>query len=190
MRQKTEHIWRSFGAAQPGDDIIVTKWVGLEGTVRIVQERRAELLCRFPSFMLEDAAGFSRFLSVQSELAAAKNGGAAMLELAWGGVFGGLWELAEQAGVGLEINLKRIPVRQETVEICNYYDINPYQLTSGGSLLLTAQDGYGLADRLQGAGIPAAVVGKAVAGNDRVVLNGDVRRFLEPPKRDEIEKVL
>ncbi|MCC8152167.1 MAG: hypothetical protein LIO96_12150 [Lachnospiraceae bacterium] len=190
MRQTSGNIRRSFGAVQPGDDIIVTKWVGLEGTVRIVQERKEALLHRFPPFMVEEAAGFSRYLSVQPELAAAKKAGAAILELTWGGVFGGLWELAEQAGVGLEINLKRIPVRQETVEICNYYDINPYQLISGGSLLLAARDGYGMTYRLQAAGIPAAVVGKAAVGNDRVVLNGGGRRFLEPPRRDEIEKVL
>ncbi len=178
-----------FGLTQPGDDILMTKWAGLEGTVHIVQKKKKELLHQFPLFMVEAAAGFSDCLPVQQEMAVAKEQGAAMLELAWGGVFGGLWELAEHAGVGLEIDLKKIPIRQETVEICNFYDINPYQLIAGGSLLLAVQDGYGLADRLQAAGIPSAVVGKAVAGNDRVVINGDGRRFLEPPRHDEIEKL-
>ena len=40
------------------------------------------------------------------------------------------------------------------------------------------------------AGIPAAVIGKVTAGNERVLLNGEERRFLEPPKTDELYKIL
>ena len=43
---------------------------------------------------------------------------------------------------------------------------------------------------LKKAGIPATIIGKATAGNDRVLLNEDERRFLEPPKTDELYKVV
>ena len=33
-------------------------------------------------------------------------------------------------------------------------------------------------------------LGKAVAGNDRVLLNEEERRFLEPPKADQLYKVI
>ena len=39
-------------------------------------------------------------------------------------------------------------------------------------------------------GIHAVVIGKAMEGNDRVLLNEDERRFLEPPKTDELYKVV
>ena len=43
---------------------------------------------------------------------------------------------------------------------------------------------------LEKAGIKATIIGKATAGNDRVLLNEDERRFLEPPKTDELYKVI
>ncbi len=43
---------------------------------------------------------------------------------------------------------------------------------------------------LERAGIPAAVIGKASAGNDRVLYQGEERRFLEPPKTDELYKAM
>ena len=54
---------------------------------------------------------------------------------------------------------------------------------------MAAEDGNGLVHRLAQAGIPAVIVGKATAGNDRVILNGEERRFLELPQTDEIHKI-
>lgn len=59
-----------------------------------------------------------------------------MHDLSQGGIFTALWEMAERAGVGLEVDLKRIPVKQETIELCEYFDINPYNLYSAGALLI------------------------------------------------------
>ncbi len=184
LKEKTQII---FGMAQPGDDIVMTKWTGLEGTVQIANQRKEELLTRFPSFMIEEAIGFEKFLSVFPEEKALEGNNlpmceqaTAIMELSEGGIYGGLWEFAQHAGVGLEIFMKQIPIRQETVEICNFYDIDPYRILSGGSLLLSAENGSRIVQRLRETGIPAAVIGRATAGNDRVVINGDRRRFLEP----------
>ena len=57
----------------------------------------------------------------------------AMHDVTEGGIYGALWELAEASGVGLEIDLKAIPIRQETVEVCEQFHLNPYQLISSGS---------------------------------------------------------
>ena len=84
-----------------------------------------------------------------------KSGVRAMHDVTAGGIFGALWELAEASGVGLDITLKKIPIRQETVEICEFFDINPYQLASGGSLLMAAEDGNRLVMDLAKEGIPA-----------------------------------
>ena len=55
---------------------------------------------------------------------------------------------------------------------------------------MAAEDGYGLVKALEGEGIPAAVIGKSTDSNDRVIWNEDERRFLEPPKPDNIYKAL
>lgn len=121
---------------------------------------------------------------------AAANGVSAMHDVTEGGIFGALWEMAEASGVGLEIDLKRIPLLQETVEICEFFDVNPYELISSGCMLMAAEDGNTLVRELEKAGIPAVVIGKATAGNDRIIVNEEERRFLEPPKTDELYKVV
>ena len=172
-------------------DILVTKWIGIEGTFIIAKEKEKELLTRFSAPFVENAKKLDVYLSVLSEAAVAvRSGVSAMHDVTEGGIFGALWEMAEASGVGLEIDLKKIPVRQETIEICEFFGINPYELISSGSMLMAAADGNLLVNELKKAGIPAAIIGKATAGNDRVLLNEDERRFLEPPKTDELYKVV
>ena len=55
---------------------------------------------------------------------------------------------------------------------------------------MAADDGNTIVRELEKQGIHAAVVGKATAGNDRVLYAADERRFLEPPKSDELYKVV
>ena len=181
----------STAGARPGMDVIVTKWVGLEGTAIIAKEREEELLTRYPKTLVDTAKGFDAYLSVLPEAAVAvESGVSAMHDVTEGGIFGALWEMAESAGVGLEIDLKQIPIRQETVEVCEFFDVNPYELISSGSMLMAASDGNGLVRALTAANIPAVCIGKVTDGNDRVLLSGEERRFLEPPKTDELYKVV
>lgn len=180
----------STAGARPGMDILITKWIGLEGTEIIAKEKEAELLGRYPQAMLDTAKGFDQYLSVIPEAAhAVKSGVGAMHDVTEGGIFGALWEMAKASGVGLEIDLKKIPIRQETIEICEFYDLNPYELICG-SMLMAAEDGTQLLRDLNEAGIPAVIVGKATEGNDRILLSDEEKRFLEPPKADELYKVI
>ena len=179
------------GGARPGMDIVVSKWIGIEGTVILAKERERELRGRYATTFIDRSKDLDAYISVLSEAAvAARSGVSAMHDITEGGIFGALWEMAEASGVGLEIDLKKIPVRQETIEICEFFGLNPYELISGGSMLMAAEDGNQLVHELEKAGIPAAVIGKAMAGNDRVLRNEAERRFLEPPKPDELYRVI
>lgn len=181
----------STAGARAGMDIVVSKWVGIEGTMIFAKEKEDELKEHFPADFVDTAIGFDRYLSVVPEAAVATQSSvAAMHDVTEGGLFGALWEMAEASGVGLEIDLKKIPIRQETVEICEYFDVNPYGLISSGMMLMASADGNALVLALQEAGIPATVIGKATEGNDRVIIRDEERRFLEPPKTDELYKVL
>ena len=176
---------------QPEQDIVVTKWIGLEATTILAIEREEELRKRFSAGIVDTAIGFDQFLSVVPESRIAmEHGVTAMHDITEGGVFGALWEMASGAGVGLEVDLKKIPIRQETVEICQYFDLNPYQIMSSGSMMIAADDGHELVRKLEKAGIHAAVVGRTNAGNDRILRNGEDVRYLDKPQPDELYKVL
>ena len=178
------------GGMQPGDDIVMTKWAGTEGTGIIAAEKEEILLEKLPIDFIERAKAFCDYLSVLPEArVACRVGVSAMHDVTEGGIFGALWELGAASGVGIEADLKKIPIRQETVEICECFDINPYMLISSGSMLIGTPKGNLLVDELQKEGIPAAVIGRAVSGNDRVIINGEERRFLEPAGSDELYKI-
>jgi hydrogenase maturation factor len=175
------------GGAKEGHDIVMTKWAALEGTSIIAKEKREELLKRFPLWLVDEAAGFEKYLSVVPEARiGVQYSVSAMHDVTEGGIFGALWEMAEASHLGLEADLRSIPLRQETVEICNHFDINPYKLISSGSMLMASPRGEQLVRALGEAGINAAVIGRFTAGNDRLIFNKDEKRYLEPPAADEL----
>ena len=174
-----------------GKDVVMTKWLGLEGTSLIASQRMKELASRYPLGLVEQAADFDRFLSSVPEAATAVQSGlSAMQAVREGGVFGGLWQLAKANGVGLVIDLKQIPVKQETIEVCEFYDVNPYELLSGGSMLMITQGGTRLVSLLAEQGISAAVIGRTTDNNDRILVNDEEKRFLEPARHDSLYRVL
>jgi hydrogenase maturation factor len=177
-------------AARPGMDIIVSKWIGIEGTVIVSRQYEETLADHFSMPFVMQAQQLADYLSVQQEAGIAVGTGvSAMHDLSEGGVLGALWEMAECSGIGLEIDLKKVPIRQETVELCEYFDLNPYKLVSGGSLLMAAEDGNAIVRAIEAAGGKATVIGKATDGNDRILRNGEDCRFLETTQTDELWKM-
>ncbi len=171
----------------PGQDVVVSKWIGLEGTAILAERAREKLLQRYPVYLVEEAAGFGRYLSVMPEAEIALGFGVSVMhDASEGGIFGALWELAERAGVGLTVDLKKLPLRQETVEVCELCNVNPYELLSGGCLVMMTGDGAGLVSALEAAGIPAVVVGRTTDSNDRIIMNEEEVRYMDRPKQDEI----
>ncbi len=170
-----------------GDAIIMTKFAGCEGTAILASAYFEELKNRLPEHMIKEAVDFSRYISIKEDAAIAiDQGGMCLHDISSGGVFSALWELADMAGCGIDVNLKDIPMRQEIVEVTNYLGKNPYQLMSGGSLLFISNDENRVLESLQEAGINADVIGRITDSNDRIIRNDEDIRFLDKPCADEI----
>lgn len=168
---------------KPGYDIVMTNAAALEATVVLAYEEEEKLKERFTSTYIDKAKEFSSYFSVEKSAAIAiKCDVKAMHDMSDSGVFGALWELGEAGNCGMEVNLKKINMRQETIEITNHLGINPYVIPSTGSLLMVTCDGLGLIQELEKEGIEAFVIGKIVEGHDRVIINEDEKRYLEPPR--------
>lgn len=178
------------GGLKAGDELVMTKWAGLEGTSIIASEKADILKKTLPAGLIEKAASFKDYLSVVPEAAVATGiGVTAMHDITEGGIFGALWEIGEASGTGITADLRKIPVRQETIEVCEVFDINPYMLISSGSMLIGCVNGNLLVEGLAKKGIPAAVIGRATEGNGRVVVNGEETRYLGPAVSDELYKI-
>lgn len=175
---------------KPDQDIIMTKWIGIEGTRIISEKKRDEILKVYTELFLEKAVGDKAELSVSKEAKiAADNGVISMHDVAEGGIFGALWDMAEAGKVGLDIDFKKIRVKQEIIEVCELFDRNPYEMASSGSLLMTSENGREIVKLLESNGISATIIGRTTSGNDRVLRNEDEIRYLDPPKRDEIYSI-
>lgn len=103
-----------------------------------------------------------------------------VLPLSDKGIFGGLWEMAEELDTGLTVDRFRIPIRQEIIEVAEVYDIDPYRAPSKGNLLIATPAGHEIVESLIDAGIVAAVIGHTTADNARIVRTGDRTTYLTP----------
>ena len=175
---------------KPGNDIVMSKSIGIEGTYLALLEKEEEISKRFSPGFIRKIADYKNDISIEHEAAVAtKHGVLAMHNVKLGGIFGALWDLGSATKSGLKVDLKSINVRQETIEICEVLNFNPYRLLSGGSLLMVTEDGKGLVDTLRSEGIISCVIGKITEGNEKVIQNEDELRYLEPSKDDDVYKL-
>ncbi len=178
----------NFHEYKAGQDILLTKWAGLAGTTVLAKKEQKRLEERLPGYIVENGILLEKEISVLPESRIAMEvGTAGMHDVSRGGIFSALWELAEKGNVGIEVDLKKIPVRQETIEICEVLGVNPYELYGAGSLIIVSDKGNQLLHELEKQQIPAAIIGKIKEENGKVILNGDEVRYLDRPKNDSME---
>ena len=174
-----------------GQDIVQINHIGSEGALRILRARRQELEKRFSRTFLDQIESMDQELSAGSELKiAAAIGVSAMHQVVDGGILAALWDLAETAKLGLSVDMKKIAIRQEAIEVCECFHLNPYMLTSAGCMLVVTDKGEELADALIQQGMSAVVIGHTLKGNEKILMNGEETRYLERPAPDELNKIL
>ena len=171
-------------------DLVVVGTVGREGAAMLAAEYAKRLEERYAPSYIEAAKHLfdDGSMTVVADILQEKEV-VSVHDVREGGIFAALWEMAAAANVGLSIDLKNIPIKQHTIEVCEYFNLNPYMLRSGGTLLLACANGARIVEQLKNAGVEAAVIGQTTAGNDRLIHYDDEARFLEPPKMDEYYKV-
>ena len=173
----------SRGILRPGQDLVVAGFAGLAGSRRIAAERDAELSRWF-------SAAYRAKLREEQPAACRPEwilcGASEWEEAGEGGVYTALWTLSGAYGVGSTVDLRKIPVKQGTIELCERYGLNPYRLWSEGCTVLAADNGSRLTERLAAEGVTAAVIGCVCEGIAREVTYGDVRGFMERPREDEL----
>lgn len=176
---------------RPGGEIVLVKWIGMEGMLRIAGEKGEELGERFAPVFIRQIQSRRKEIFAGKELEIARRAGAPYVrQITEGGILAALWELAKNTGFGLDVDMKRMSVLQETIEVCEQYRLNPYQLTSVGSFLMVSEDGNTLAEALRRNRIHASVIGHLTEGNDKIIHNGGETRYLDRPAPDELYKIL
>ena len=117
-------------------------------------------------------------------------GASALYAMGEGGFLSALWKMAEASEVGLEVDFRKVLIRQETIEVCEIFDLNPYKLQAEGSVLIGIRGGEALVQRLRNEGFMAEIIGQTNSDNDRLLYSGGSARYLERPAADEIYRIL
>ena len=186
----------STAGAKPGDKIVLTKTIGLEGTSILACDLGERLTHSLGDDVIQRAKTFSRRISVVNEaMIAVKTGGVhAMHDPTEGGIICGLWEIGEASRTGIVAEESRIAVAPETESVCDALGLDPLRLLSSGSLLIAARPANAnrITKTLQRSGVAASIIGEITKPEKgRVFVKRDGTRVkLEPPARDELYRVL
>jgi len=185
---------------EPGDLIVVTKKLALEGTAIAVTQHEEELRSSLTEEEIEQAKKMFEQISVVREgVIAGRIGTAAMHDVTEGGILGAVWEICSGAGIGAgmgigaEIIARDLPIDDLTMLVCALLDLDPMRLISSGSMLMCVKrEKWGLlSSALSEAGINASVIGSVKPAEHGIVLvmkNGE-KEMVGPPGPDEIYKI-
>ncbi len=152
--------------ARPGDSLVLTKGIALEGTSILAREAAGALAeAGVAASMIENSRKllFEPGISVlkDARLALESGGVHAMHDPTEGGLATGLMEMAAAARVGLTVTLERIPVLPETEAVCSALGLDPLGLIASGALLAAVDPNQApsMIGRLEAEGISAWEIG-------------------------------
>ena len=185
--------------AKPGDALILTKGIALEGTALLAREaaprlqnaglgqaflRRARSLLRKPG------------ISVVAEAVAATEARTthAMHDPTEGGLATAVRELSQASRLGATIDLTAVPILRETKTVCQALGLDPLGLLASGSLLIAVaeRDCDALVRAVRARGVEAARIGTLTPPAERLLMQGADGRLAPLPKfeADEVTRIL
>ena len=182
---------------KPGDLVILTRGVAIEGTAILAREK-APLLTRRLGVRMVHAARrllFRPGISVvrDARLAMRCADVHAMHDPTEGGLLAGLFELARAGRVGLQVWRERIPILPATRAFSRVLGFDPAALIASGALLVVVspRSAPALLRAFHRRNVSAAVVGEVRPQREglRIIENGRARPLLPPPQ-DEIARLL
>jgi hydrogenase expression/formation protein HypE len=185
------------GQAQPGDVLLVTKGLAIEGTALLARERADELRERIGDESLRAAARLMDRpgISVVAEAEIARRSGkvTALHDPTEGGLASAVRELAMVSGAGVEIDAEAVPILAETRAIADALGVDPMGILASGSLLIaTRPEGVPtIVHDIEAAGIPVRVVGRLTDDpQEASLISGGKRRPLPEFEVDEVARLL
>ena len=163
--------------------ILIAGTLGADETARLARQHAEELAKFYSNDFLNEAfalGGSDDEIITAAERFLSENGLISRLDKK--GFMAALWDAAEYYGCGLEVEMDRIPVAPQTVEICEQLELDPYELASGGALLIITEDPLGFQFKMSEFGVRAGVVGRLRDSAARIMRNGDRVRYLNKPR--------
>jgi hydrogenase expression/formation protein HypE len=190
VTEKGQYV--TAAGAKAGDRILMTKTAGIEGTAILASDRKEKLKSALSPPALKIAQEFFAKISVTKEaLTAYRSGGVqAMHNPTEGGIAGGIHEIADASNLGFRIYEERIPIAEETVQICQFFKINPLCLIASGSMLIAARTelAENILTSLRKKQISATAIGEFLSSPEKriIVRKNGAEQELKRPVSDHL----
>jgi len=176
--------------ARAGDKVIITKGPAIEATGIFATMFPKLLEKKFgSSFSKRAQEVFYKMSVVEDALTAVSvgvrdNGVTAMHDATECGIWGGLYEIAQAANLGVRVEKERIVVEECVPEICRYFGIDPYTSISEGTLIIACREHKAekVVKALSRKGINSSVVGELISPKRGMILveKGKERKLEHP----------
>jgi len=179
--------------AKAGDKIIVTKGPAIEATGLFATTFPNLIEKKFGADFSRKAQQIFYKMSVVEDAMTAvsvgvrDNGVTAMHDATECGIWGGLYEIAQAAGLGARIEKEQIVIEDYVTEICDYFGIDPYASISEGTLIITCKEqaAQRVVEALIQKDIKASIMGELTGPEGGIVLvEGGKEKVLEHPVVD------
>ena len=182
--------------AKPGDSIVLTKGVAIEGTALLAREAsealraagvKLDLIERSKDLLLKPGISVVRDATIACDTVEVH----AMHDPTEGGLATGLMEMAMAANVGLTVEAELIPTLPECETVSAALGLNPLGLIASGALLAAVAPGDAprLIEALAHEGIPAHEIGRITPRDEGLkIRDSDGVRDLPTFERDELAR--
>lgn len=181
----------STGGAKPGDKIVITKTIGLEGTFILYNKYKEKLKDILNSHEEKEIESFVEKLSVVKEGMIAREYASSMHDITEGGLFGAIYEVCRASSKGAVIYENMINLSSAVQKVCAFFNLNPYKLISSGSMLITTSKADDLVTKLLESGIECCIVGEIVEKPSvEFVSKSGEKTYINDLPIDEIYKVV
>lgn len=164
--------------AKQGDKIIITKGPAIEASGIFATMFPGLLEKEFGTDFSRRAQNiFYKMSTVEDALTAVsvgvrESGVTSMHDATECGIWGGLFELAQAAGLGVTVEMEKIVVEDCVSEICSYFGIDPYASISEGTLIISCKPhkAQEVINALHKKGIKASIAGELTSADKGMVL--------------------
>lgn len=181
--------------AQPGDHIIVSKGIALEGTAILASDFSDVAQQRgLKEEDIQQAKGLLEQISVVDEaLLLSLMGANAMHDVTRGGLLETLLEISHLSGVGMKIDHSRIPIPQIVQKFADAFQFDPLQMISSGTLVATVPPNALQKTKisLRNKQIPFGDVGQVIEGKGVHLYQDDKETHFEDiqAEKDELARM-
>ena len=134
------------------NDILMVGSIAADTAVNLIKTQREQIKERLSERFIQDALNkLSNVNWIEKDIKAYNP--EYYCKLSEYGIFGGLWDYADARNCGISVKLTDINIFQETVEICEIFDINPYVCPSESVYIISAKSGYDMINLFEKNGI-------------------------------------